>query len=73
MQDRLHAYVSGCNQTYPPVALQGGDLLRQLRLNSLHYDRWREKGSEREKESPSMMINEEGVVGVRQISKINAR
>lgn len=36
IQDRLHAYVSGWNSTHPPIALQGRDLLRQLRLNSLH-------------------------------------
>ncbi len=36
LQDRPYAYVSGCNSTHPPVALQGRDLLRQLRLNSLH-------------------------------------
>lgn len=34
------AYVSG---THPPVALQGRDLLRQLRLDSLHYNRWKGK------------------------------
>lgn len=47
------AYVCGSSLTHPPVALQGGDLLRQLGLNTLHDNCYEEKG-ESEK---CMMMN----------------